>query len=153
SHNITDDIQPTRLRQFFSKTDRGYQIHKSVRDLCIFARHDVTKDPPFSKIDIVSCRNLLIYFGPALQRRVVPIFHYALNSNGYLILGSTETIGGFSDFFFPADRKHKIYSKKFVPSRIHFAISDHTVDREEGKGKQEERVKDISEKDILKEGD
>ena len=84
---------------------------KSIRDLCVFARQDVTSDPPFSRLDLVSCRNLLIYLDPALQRQVIPLFHYALKPQGYLVLGPAETIGQFSDLFELVDRPHKIYRK------------------------------------------
>ena len=98
--NIAVDVSPERVRRFFNKADGGYQISKSIRDLCIFARQNVFNDPPFSKMDIVSCRNLLIYLGPALQRRVIPVFHYALRPNGFLILGNTEgLLGAGADLF------------------------------------------------------
>jgi two-component system CheB/CheR fusion protein len=110
--NISADVSHERLRRFFSKVDGGYRVHKAVRDCCIFARQDLTKDPPFSKLDLVSCRNVLIYLGAMLQRRVMSIFHYALRPNGYLLLGSSETIGNFGDLFASVDRKHKVYQKK-----------------------------------------
>ena len=84
--NIKLDVSAARLRQFFTKVDRGYQISKAVRDVCIFAKQDVTRDPPFSKLDLISCRNMLIYLGRPLQRRVFPVFHYALKPGGYLVL-------------------------------------------------------------------
>ena len=101
-----------RLRRFFAKTGRGYRINKLIRDLCVFARQDVNKDPPFSRLDLISCRNLLIYFGSVLQKKVLPIFHYALKPTGYLMLGSSETIGGYASLFALIDKKHKIYAKK-----------------------------------------
>ena len=90
---IEDSLSPAQLRRFFSKADHGYQINKSIRDLCVFARQNVIKDPPFSKLDLISCRNVLIYFEPALQKKLIPVFHYALKPRGYLLLGSAETIG------------------------------------------------------------
>lgn len=107
--SISTDVSPERLRRFFMKTPHGYQINKSVRDLCIFARHDIGKDPPFSRLDLIACRNLLIYLGPVLQKRILPIFHYALKSTGYLLLGSSETIGSFAEYFSLVDKKHKLY--------------------------------------------
>lgn len=152
SFDIQKDIREDRLKKFFSRTDRGYQINKILRDICIFARHNVTKDPPFSRMDIISCRNLLIYFGGALQRKVIPVFHYALNPNGYLILGSTESIGGFADFFFPADKKHRIFSKKIVPSRIHFDIGDRTSEQPTERERQKP-AHNFTDRDVLREGD
>ena len=89
------EISPERLKRFFLKQSNGFQVNKSVREMCIFAKQNVAKDPPFSNLDLVSCRNLLIYLGPVLQRRVVPALHYALRPNGYLMLGGSESLGDF----------------------------------------------------------
>jgi two-component system CheB/CheR fusion protein len=153
SYDIQKDVRKDRLEKFFSRTDRGYQINKILRDMCIFARHNVTKDPPFSRMDIISCRNLLIYFGGVLQRKVIPVFHYALNPNGYLILGSTESIGGFDEFFFPADKRHRIFSKKIVPSRIHFDISDRTGLEQPIEREKQKPAHNFTDRDVLREGD
>lgn len=111
--SIEQHVSPERLKRFFVRTGEQYQIVKSIRDFCIFARHNVTRDPPFSRLDLISCRNLLIYLDPVLQKRVIPLFHYALNPDGILMLGVAETIGGFSELFNVEDnRKFKIYSKK-----------------------------------------
>ncbi|MEI9938269.1 MAG: chemotaxis protein CheB [Pseudomonadota bacterium] len=107
--SIATDVSPERLARFFSVEDGGYRIHKNIRDLLIFSEHDVIKDPPFSKLDLVSCRNLLIYMGQELQRKLIPLFHYALNSSGLLLLGSSETVGDFTELFAPVDRKAKLY--------------------------------------------
>ncbi len=112
SPNIVADVSPERLSRFFSSDESGYQITKTIRDACVFAIQNVTKDPPFSHIDLLSCRNLLIYLGPVLQERTIPTFHFALKPTGYLVLGTAETIGGFSDLFSLFDRKYKIYTKK-----------------------------------------
>ena len=103
---------PESYRHYFSRSDSGHQISKSIRDLVIFARHDVTADPPFSQLDLISCRNLLIYLGPDAQERVIPTFHYALRPQGYLLLGSSESIGSATDLFAAVDKKHKIFVKK-----------------------------------------
>ncbi|MCI0444348.1 PAS domain-containing protein [bacterium] len=153
SYDIQKDVSSDRLRRFFTKTERGYQINKMVRDVCIFARHNVTQNSPFSKMDLISCRNLLIYFGSALQRKVIPVFHYALNQNGYLLLGNTEDIGGFADFFFPADRKHRIFSKKLIPSRVHLDFSETTALEHPSVIPKQTYTENISERDVLKEGD
>jgi two-component system CheB/CheR fusion protein len=114
------------LRRFFTKEDGGYRISKTIRDLCVFAKQNVTADPPFSHMNLVSCRNLLIYLTPPLQRHVNSTFHYALNSGGYLVLGNSETVGANSDLFELLDRKQKIYSKKGAAIRpfSHFAAQD-----------------------------
>lgn len=110
--SIATDVSPERLRRFFTRVDGQYQISRPVRDMCIFAQQDLTKDPPFSKLDLITCRNVLIYLGPALQGKVMRLFHYALKSSGYLVLGLSETVGGSSDQFGPIDRHLKIYSRK-----------------------------------------
>jgi two-component system CheB/CheR fusion protein len=132
--SIAADVGPTRLRRFFNKVEDGFQISKSIRDFCIFARQNVFSDPPFSKMDIVSCRNLLIYLGPTLQKRVVPVFHYALRPNGFLILGSTEgLLGAGAELFDLVDKKNKIYTKQAVPSPVNFGMS---MDRFDGGAEQ-----------------
>src|SRR5579863_5168189 len=103
------EISPDRLKRFFVRQDGGYQVNKSVRDMCIFARQNLVKDPPFSNLDLVSCRNVLIYLGPVLQRRVIPTLHYALKPGGYLMLGEAEGLGGFGDHFALVAKKDKIY--------------------------------------------
>ena len=114
AESIAMDISSERLRRYFVKADGGYQISKSVRDMCVFAKQDIAKDPPFSKLDMISCRNVMIYMGQILQKRIIPLFHYALNSNGILFLGTSETVGGFGDLFIPIDKKQRIYTKKIV---------------------------------------
>ena len=105
-------MSPERLRRFFTREQATYRINKSIRDLCVFAKQDLVADPPFSRIDLISCRNVLIYFTPALQRQVIPTFHYALNPNGFLVLGASETIGSFAGLFSVVDPKNRIYAKK-----------------------------------------
>src|SRR5262249_37381901 len=104
-------IGPARLEQFFDKVDDHYKIRKDIRDACIISRHDVTSNPPFAKLDMVSCRNVLIYFGSELQKRILPIFHYALKPGGFLLLGQSETPGTSSKVFSLVDKQSKIYSK------------------------------------------
>ena len=110
--DIAQDISPERLRRFFTEVNGSYRISKSIRDLCIFSRHNVLVEPPFSRIDLISCRNLLIYLEPVLQQKIVPTLHYALKPTGCLLLGGSETIGTYRNLFEPLDAKHKIYSKK-----------------------------------------
>jgi two-component system CheB/CheR fusion protein len=104
-------VAPERLSRFFDRVDGRYEIAKRVRDLCVFVKHDVTRDPPFAKLDFISCRNVLIYFDAELQRRVIPMFHHCLNKQGYLFLGQSETIAGFRDLFAPVDKEHRIFVK------------------------------------------
>ena len=106
------EVSAERLRRFFVELDGGYRIAKPIRDACIFARHNVLDDPPFSRIDLVSCRNMLIYLGAELQQKVIPVLHYALRPNGFLWLGTSETIGAYRDLFSLANTKYKIYAKK-----------------------------------------
>jgi two-component system CheB/CheR fusion protein len=114
--NIARNVRPDRLEKFFVKTKDHYQVSRAVRDLCIFARHDVTSDPPYSRLDLVSCHNLLIYLDPVLQKRVLPLLHYALNPGGVLLLGPAESISGFSDIFTLVDNKKiKFYIKNPLP--------------------------------------
>jgi two-component system CheB/CheR fusion protein len=108
----------SRLAQFFTRTDGSYQVKKIVRDMCVFAVHNFLKDPPFAKIDFISCRNVLIYMEPFLQKKAFTTFHYALNEKGYLLLGKSETTGISSDLFLPLDKKEKLYTRKFQPGRF-----------------------------------
>ena len=130
---LVAELSPERLRRFFLRLDGGYQIVKPVRDMCIFARQNVAKDPPFSNLDLISCRNLLIYLGPVLQKRVLPTFHYALKPDGYLLLGEAESLGKFSEYFVPLDRKSKIFQKKRSSGRLmtHFGGMDFGIRRGE----------------------
>src|SRR5258708_30870556 len=109
------------MGRFFVKVEGGYRINKTIRDICVFARQNLLQDPPFSRIDVISCRNVLIYLGPILQKKIIPIFHYALKPRGFLMLGGAEGIlGTASDLFGLMDRKHKIYCRKSTASGLHF---------------------------------
>ena len=110
-----------RLRRFFVRTERGWRVSQAVRDLCVFVRHDVARDPPFSRLDLVSCRNVLIYFGQALQRRVLAAAHYCLNTPGYLLLGRSESASGVPKWFAPASKGGRLYLRKPGPSTFRFA--------------------------------
>jgi chemotaxis methyl-accepting protein methylase/chemotaxis response regulator CheB/signal transduction histidine kinase len=122
-------VSVERMRKFFTPVSGGYQVNKSLQDLCVFAKQNVAKDPPFSRMDLISCRNVLIYLGPELQKRVMPIFNYALKPTGLLVLGNSETLGSFSDLFTPLDRTSKIYRKKIVPIGRHplFTKADYPI--------------------------
>jgi two-component system CheB/CheR fusion protein len=117
--NVAADISPERLERFFVRTDGGYQVSKPVRELCIFTKQDLISDPPFSKLDLISCRNVLIYMGP-VQKRILPVLHYALKPDGFLMLGVSETTRGFTELFRTVDKKHKIFCRKEVARRTHF---------------------------------
>jgi two-component system, chemotaxis family, CheB/CheR fusion protein len=121
---ISNEVSEIRLRRFFHKANGGYQISKSIRDMCVFARQNVFSDPPFSRMDLISCRNVLIYLSPVLQKKIIPIFHYALKQNGFLLVGSTEgLLGSGSEIFDLVDRKAKIYQKRPVPSPVTFGLT------------------------------
>lgn len=108
------DVSADRLQRFFVPIEGGYQISKTVRELCVFARQNLISDPPFSRMDLISCRNVLIYFEPALQKKVLRMFHYGLKPTGFLMLGSSETVGEFANLFQLIDRKHKLYAKQSI---------------------------------------
>jgi two-component system CheB/CheR fusion protein len=110
--SIAADVDADRLKRFFSKEDGTYRVKKSVREMLVFAPHDIIKDPPFTKQDLVCCRNLLIYLDSVLQKKLLPLFHYSLKPKGILFLGSSETVGGFVDLFTSVDRKWKIFTRK-----------------------------------------
>ena len=111
-------VSAARLAQYFTKLDGHYQINKNIRELCVFAYHNLLKDPPFSKIDLISCRNVLIYFEPVLQKRAMTTFHYALNNYGYLILGKSESIGNQTDIFSAYLPAEKIFQRKGPAGRF-----------------------------------
>ena len=115
--SLAQDLSPERLRRFFVEEEGGYRIAKALREMVVFARQNLISDPPFSRLDLISCRNLLIYLEPSLQKRALPTFHYALKPGGFLFLGGSESIGSFADLFEPVDKKHKIYSKKAAPTQ------------------------------------
>ena len=120
--SISATMSTQRLKRFFLKVDGGYQITRTVRALCIFSRQDLIKDPPLAKMDLISCRNLLIYLGPILQRRVLSIFSYALLPTGCLLLGNSESIGSLAEYFVPMDPKHKIYCRNLSLAQPHFDL-------------------------------
>jgi two-component system CheB/CheR fusion protein len=113
---ISEDVSAERLQRFFVKRDGGYHISAHVREMCVFASHDLTSDPPYSKLDLISCRNVLIYLD-SVQTRIIPMFHYALKPTGFLLLGAMETARRFADLFAPVDKSSQIYSKKPATQR------------------------------------
>ncbi|MDF2455023.1 MAG: chemotaxis protein CheR [Cytophagaceae bacterium] len=122
SASEVENISEERLNRFFSKTQNGYQVKKIIRDLCVFATHNIISDPPFAKMDLVSCRNVLIYMDAFLQRKAMTTFHYALKENGILILGKSESLSKSADLFNVLNEQEKMYAKKIVSGRfIHVA--------------------------------
>jgi two-component system CheB/CheR fusion protein len=118
------NVSPERLYRFFVQVDGGYQVSKSVREVCVFARQNLIGDPPFSRLDLISCRNVLIYLGTPLQKKLLPIFHYGLKSTGFLLLGTSETVGDFTDLFTLCDKRNKIYAKKLITTRLNIDLAD-----------------------------
>lgn len=110
--NIADDVNPERLQKFFIKVDSGYKINQTIREMVVFAVQNVVQDPPFTKLDLLSCRNLFIYFDAKLQNKLLPVFHYSLNPNGLLFLGSSETISQGPDLFTLQDQRWKLFIRK-----------------------------------------
>lgn len=125
--NIARNVSAERLQRFFVRDGDYYRIDKNIRDVCTFARHNVASDPPFSRMDLISCRNLLIYLDPVLQRTVMPLFHYALRPNGVLMLGPSETVGSFARLFSVIESKRtKLYSKRVVAGEPAAALLSRT---------------------------
>lgn len=123
---VLDDIGPVRLKKFFTKQENAYRVIPGIRQMLVFAPQNVIKDPPFTKLDLLSCRNLLIYFDADLQKRLLPLFHYSLRPNGILFLGTSETLGQFTENFTPIDRKWKIYRREDklsgLPPQVDFSL-------------------------------
>ncbi|MDX8534429.1 CheR family methyltransferase [Mesorhizobium sp. VK25A] len=109
---IATDMTPKRLKEFFSREDGTYRVSAEMREMCLFSTHNLLRDPPFSKLDLIACRNLLIYMGPELQEKIVPIFHYALRNNGYLFLGSSENVTRHARLFSTVDKASRIFQKR-----------------------------------------
>ena len=118
SSNIAADVNAERLRRFFTKEDSNYRVKKEIREMVVFAVQDIVTDPPFTKLDLLSCRNLLIYLEPDLQNRLLPLFHYSLKPEGALFLGTSETIGKFVDLFEVSDKKWKFFKSKKVVAAL-----------------------------------
>lgn len=133
-HSIADQLTPERLKKYFSRDDHHFTVTKAIREMLVFAPQNIIKDPPFTHIDLVCCRNLLIYFNATLQDKLLPIFHYSLRPGGLLFLGSSETIGHKSDLFVIIDKKWKIFKKMNMESRhpeMKFPITDQSLEARE----------------------
>jgi two-component system CheB/CheR fusion protein len=116
--NIVADVTPERLTRFFSKVDGGYRVGTEIRELVVFAPQSLIMDPPFTKLDLLSCRNLLIYLAPEMQKKLIPLFHYTLNPGGILFLGSAETVGSFTDQFASLGGKNRLYRRNETAARL-----------------------------------
>ena len=114
--NISNDISAAYLKRYFTKIDEGFRIKNEIREMIVFAKHNIIKDPPFTKIDIVCCRNLLIYLEPELQQKILGLFSYSLNPDGLMILGSSESLGKQTQLFKSGDNKLKIYKRSSYAS-------------------------------------
>jgi two-component system CheB/CheR fusion protein len=118
-------VSPERLQRFFTKSKNKYRITKELRDVCVFAKHNILRDPPFSRMDFISCRNMLIYLDTTAQKKAISTFHYALNDGGCLMLGKSETIGTSAQLFTILDKKFKFYSEKKIQDYVPFQTSLH----------------------------
>ncbi|MBI5675072.1 MAG: hypothetical protein HZC48_04455, partial [Nitrospirae bacterium] len=155
--SIAADVSAERLKRFFIKEDSSYTIKKHIREIVVFAVHDLIKDPPFSKLDLISCRNVMIYMDQVLQKKILPVFHYSLNNDGFLFLGTSESVGGFSDLFTPVDTKWKIFKRKgdfhekaFVYPAMSYAYSSAGMEKtEDRKMLREPEIRQLAEKIIL----
>ncbi len=116
--NIAADVSPGRLARFFTKEEHGYRIRKDIREMVIFAPQNLIMDPPFTKLDILTCRNVLIYLAPEIQKKLMPLFHHNLNAGGILFLGSSEAVGGHTDLFAPLDNKSRLFRRTESASRV-----------------------------------
>ncbi|MGI9213236.1 MAG: chemotaxis protein CheB [Methylococcaceae bacterium] len=150
SANIAHQVSTSRLEKYFTAVDNHYQINRKIRDLCIFARHDLVRDPPFSRIDIISCRNLLIYLDTTLQKRVIPRFHYALRPVGFLVLGESEGISACAELFSAVDGRFGIFCKTQLVERNPLAfMEEYPVQTERTTPKKIAISDDISEPERL----
>ncbi|MBU4275260.1 MAG: PAS domain-containing protein [Proteobacteria bacterium] len=151
--SIAADLSPERLKRFFNEEPGYYRVKKELREPVVFSVQDVMKDPPFSKLDLLCCRNLLIYLDGTAQKKLLPLFHYTLKPQGILFLGSSESIGGFADLFQARDKKWKIYSRKPTSGAMRLMIDFPTgpVTREEGEDKAARTILALGEADLARE--
>ncbi|HET9224572.1 MAG TPA: chemotaxis protein CheB [Roseiflexaceae bacterium] len=123
---IAEQVSAERLAQYFVHEERGYQVAKVIREMCIFSAHNLVSDPPFARLDLIACRNLLIYLDTDVQRKLVPLFHYALASQGYLFLGSSESIAAYPELFRTVDKQHRIFQRRepLVRPHVDFPLAE-----------------------------
>jgi len=149
------NVSPERLSKFFVKNDGKYQVVKVIRDMCIFAPHNLLKDPPFSRMDVISCQNVLIYLESVLQNKIMHAFHYALRPGGFLLLGKSETIGGATDLFEQVSKHYKVYAKRqvAVPAEFDFIVRNYPNVEAPGDGHKPAPTSAAKEPDLEKETD
>jgi len=155
--SISADVSPERLARFFVQDGDTYRVAKTVRDCLVFAKQDVTKDPPFSRVSLISCRNLLIYMDGDLQQKLMPLFHYAINPDGYLFLGTSETVGEAADLFAPVDKKWKLFQRRSTVTPQQQLLTSTMPPRAAGAGRRAPlqavplrvRVRDLAERTLL----
>jgi two-component system CheB/CheR fusion protein len=116
--SAVSNLSPEQLQRFFTRVEDGYRVGKAIRDVCVFVRHDLARDPPFARLDLISCRNVLIYFNQALQQRSLETFHYCLNTPGFLVLGHAESVPGRQELFSAVDKTNKVFARTTVPRRL-----------------------------------
>ncbi|HYV43550.1 MAG TPA: chemotaxis protein CheB, partial [Myxococcaceae bacterium] len=146
--SIVADVSPERLRRFFIQEERGYRISKDIREMVVFAPQNIIMDPPFTRLDVLSCRNLLIYLSAELQRKLIPLFHYSLSPGGVLFLGSSETIGSFTGLFSPLDGKTRFYKRtghadSQIPVHFPVAYTGHPRDRDPAEPERDTQEKQV----------
>lgn len=154
---IAQDISPERLSRFFTEEESGYRVIKDIREMVVFAAHNVIKDPPFTRLDLVCCRNLLIYLQPNLQDRIISVFHYALNPGGVLFLSHSESIGRHADLFSPVDRKWKIYrsvgpgtpAREVMESGLYRNVETGRGIKEDGKKRKNGNIAEFATRELL----
>lgn len=156
---IAEHITQNRLNLYFTKQDNSYQINKTIRETCIFSQHSLISDPPFSRIDLVACRNVLIYFDTDLKNNLVPLFHYALSPEGYLFLGPSENLNHRSELFHPIDKQYRIFQRKevMVSPKVNFSLGSRDQLRSLGltgqppEKKRQQRIQEVIEQVLLQE--
>ncbi|MDZ8258461.1 chemotaxis protein CheB [Nostoc sp. ChiQUE01b] len=146
-------VSRERLQRFFVQVEDGYQISKPVRELCVFARQNLINDPPFSRLDLITCRNVLIYLNAAVQKKLLPVFHYGLKPTSFLMLGTSETVGEFSDLFSLIDRKYKIYARKIAPARLGIDLINSSYPKEPANSQPTVNEEEWNDLEIHKEAD
>ncbi len=146
-------VGSARLQKFFTLEDGRYRVHKSIRDLVIFAQHNLVQDPPFTRVDLITCRNMLIYFESALQQKIIPAFHYALKPEGFLVLGSSESVGQFHNLFNTVEKTQRIYSKKAASNWPRFDRPPALLPGRKGSSNSVAQIVEVGPSEMQKEAD
>lgn len=143
--SVAEHVSAERLGRFFSKQDGTFQVNRDLREICIFSNHSFIKDPPFSRLDLISCRNVMIYLGPDLQQRIIPLFHYALRSGGFLFLGPSESASSHHALFGAIDKKHRVFQRKESLPRqaVKFPLAEISRPKRSGDNQPEAEDRDL----------